>query len=401
VATPRRIGVLTGGGDSPGLNPAIRAVTLTAIRKYGMEVVGLLDGFNGLFAKEGGTVPLNEDAVQDIQSLGGTILGTANRGNPFRMVVRDERGRPVVGSDGQPTIVDRSGEAANRLAAMGIDGLVVIGGDGTLSMAQEFHETHGVAVVGVPKTIDFDLSGTEATFGFKTAVQVASDALDRLRTTADSHDRVIVLELMGRYAGWIALHAGIAGGAHAILLPEIPYDPRSVWQRVTYRFRRHRRFSLVVIAEGARPTGGDYAVSEEREHPAGLPVLGGAGVRLRHELETITAAERERAEQAGEFADEAPEIRVVVLGHIQRGGTPIAEDRIIASACGSHAVDMLAKGQFGYMAAWCSGGPTHVPLDVATVPHLIDPDEEPLVIVAREMGICLGDASDLDLGAND
>ena len=168
-----------------------------------------------------------------------------------------------------------------------------------------------------------------------------------------------------------------------------------MWRRVTYRFRRHRRFSLVVIAEGARPTGGDYAVSEEREHPAGLPVLRGAGVRLRHELETITQAEQERAERAGEFVDEAPEIRVVVLGHIQRGGTPIAEDRIIASACGSHAVDMLADGHFGYMSAWQNGGPTHVPLDVATVPHLIDPDEDALVNVAREMGICLGDACDL------
>jgi ATP-dependent phosphofructokinase / diphosphate-dependent phosphofructokinase len=230
---------------------------------------------------------------------------------------------------------------------------------------------------------------------------VASDALDRLRTTADSHDRVLILELMGRYAGWIALHAGIAGGAHAILLPEVPYDPRSVWQRVTYRFRRHRRFSLVVIAEGARPRGGDYAVTEQREHPAGLPVLGGAGVRLRHELEAITQFEQARATKAGEIADEAPEIRVVALGHLQRGGTPLAEDRIIASACGSHAVDMLVAGQTGNMVAWRSGGPTHVPLDVATVPHLIDPDEEPLVTVAREMGICLGDASDLVLDKGD
>ncbi|MDP6946257.1 MAG: 6-phosphofructokinase, partial [Myxococcota bacterium] len=236
MTKPKRIGVLTGGGDSPGLNPAIRAVTLTAIRKYGMEVVGLLDGFSGLFADEAQIRILDEDAVQDIQSLGGTILGTANRGNPFRMPVVDARGRPVVDASGKAQVEDRSGEAVERLQAMGIDGLVVIGGDGTLSMAKDLHEAHGVAVVGVPKTIDFDLSGTEATFGFKTAVQVACDALDRLRTTADSHDRVLILELMGRYAGWIALHAGIAGGAHAILLPEIPYDPRSVWQRVTYRF---------------------------------------------------------------------------------------------------------------------------------------------------------------------
>ncbi|MGB0588343.1 MAG: 6-phosphofructokinase [Myxococcota bacterium] len=393
----KRIAVLTGGGDSPGLNPAIRAVTLTAIRKYGMEVVGLRDGFNGLFATEGGTLRLDEDAVQDIQSLGGTILGTANRGNPFRMVLRDDQGRPLRDANGQVKTKNRSEEAVERLKAMGIDGVVAIGGDGTLSMAQEFHETHGVPIVGVPKTIDFDLSGTEATFGFKTAVQVASDALDRLRTTADSHDRVLILELMGRYAGWIALHAGIAGGAHAILLPEVPYDPRSVWQRVTQRFRRQRKFSLVVVAEGARPSGGDYAISEERAHPAGLPVLGGAGVRLRHELEQLTQEELQRAEATGERAHEAPEIRVVVLGHLQRGGTPLAEDRIIASACGSHAVDMLVAGHVGHMAAWRFDGPTHVPLDVATVPHVIAPDDEPLVTVAREMGICLGDACDVPL----
>jgi 6-phosphofructokinase 1 len=174
-----------------------------------------------------------------------------------------------------------------------------------------------------------------------------------------------------------------------------------VWQRVTYRFRRHRRFSLVVIAEGARPTGGDYAISEVRADPSGLPVLGGAGIRLRHELETITRAEQARAEAAGDFSDDAPEIRVVVLGHIQRGGTPLAADRIIASACGSHAVDMLVAGHVGHMAAWRSGGPTHVPLDVATVPHLIDPEEDALVTVAREMGICLGDACDLVFGAEE
>ena len=390
----KRIAVLTGGGDSPGLNPAIRAVTLTAIRKYGMEVIGLRDGFNGLFAEEGGTLCLDENAVQDIQSLGGTILGTANRGNPFRMVLRDEQGRPLRDENGTIKTKNRSAEAVERLKTLGIDGVVSIGGDGTLSMAKEFHETYGVPIVGVPKTIDFDLSGTEATFGFKTAVQVASDALDRLRTTADSHDRVLVLEVMGRYAGWIALHAGIAGGAHAILLPELPYNPKAVWERVTSRFRRQRKFSLVVIAEGARPSGGDYAISEERDHPAGLPVLGGAAVRLRAELEQLNQEELERAAQAGQRVHEAPEVRVVVLGHIQRGGTPLAEDRIIASACGSHAVDMLVAGHFGHMSAWRSEGPTHVPLDEATVPHTVDPDSDPLVHVAREMGISLGDANE-------
>ena len=390
----KRIAVLTGGGDSPGLNPAIRAVTLTAIRKYGMEVIGLRDGFNGLFASEGGTIRLDENAVQDIQSLGGTILGTANRGNPFRMILRDEQGHPLRDEHGNVRTKNRSSEAVERLKALNIDGVVAIGGDGTLSMAKEFYETYNVPIVGVPKTIDFDLSGTEATFGFKTAVQVACDALDRLRTTADSHDRVLILELMGRYAGWIALHAGIAGGAHTILLPEMPYDPRSVWQRVTSRFRRQRKFSLVVVAEGARPSGGDYAISEEREHPSALPVLGGAGVRLRAELEQLNAEELKRAAEAGQSVPEAPEVRVVVLGHIQRGGTPLAEDRVIASACGSHAVDMLVDGHMGHMSAWRYEGPTHVPLDEATVPHVVEPESDPLIQVAREMGICLGDFKD-------
>ena len=392
---PKRIAVLTGGGDSPGLNPAIRGATLTAIRKYGMEVVGLVDGFNGLFAEEGGTRQLDEDSVQDIQSLGGTILGTANRGNPFRMIVRDAQGRPQRGEDGTVLTEDRSHEAVDRIKALGLDGIIAIGGDGTLSMAREFHEKFGIPIVGVPKTIDFDLSGTDATFGFKTAVQVACDALDRLRTTADSHDRVLVLEVMGRYAGWIALHAGIAGGAHAILLPELPYDTEAVWRRVTGRFQRHRRFSLVVVAEGTRPIGGDYAIAEEREHPAALPVLGGAGARLRANLEELNRREAEAAQQRGELPNEAPEIRVVVLGHIQRGGTPLAEDRIVATACGGYAVDMLAQGLVGHMSAWRHDGPTHVRLDEATVPHLIDPEKDALVAVAREIGITLGDAADL------
>lgn len=391
-AMPKRIGVLTGGGDSPGLNAAIRAATLTAIRKYGMEVIGFVDGFNGLFEPETGTVSLGVEDVQGIEALGGTILGTASRGNPFRMVIRDAQGHPVLGADGKAKTVDRSAEAAARVKELGIGGLLCIGGDGTLAMAREFYEKFGVPVVGVPKTIDFDISGTEATFGFKTAVQVASEALDRLRTTADSHDRVLILELMGRYAGWIALHAGIAGGAHAILLPELPYSARAVWDRVTKRFRRHRKFSLVVVAEGARPVGGDYAVAEERVHPAGLPVLGGAGPRLRAELEALTEEERQRILSEGGNPPEAPEIRVVVLGHIQRGGTPLADDRIIATACGSFAVDMVVRGLFGHMAAWTFEGPVAVRLDVATEPHLVDPDNDPLVQVARDIGICLGDS---------
>jgi phosphofructokinase-like protein len=391
--TVRRIGVLTGGGDSPGLNAAIRGVTLTAIRAYGMEVLGFLDGFSGLFEGEEGMVTLTEDTVQGIEMRGGTILGTANRGNPFNMIVRDPLGRPLRDEKGEVLTVDRSEEAASRLKELGIEGLVCIGGDGTLSMAREFFETHGVPLVGVPKTIDFDLSGTEATFGFETAVQVATEALDRLRTTAESHDRVMILELMGRYAGWISLHAGIAGGAHAILLPEIPYDVDAVYERVVGRFRRQRKFSLVVVSEGALPDGGAHSVAQERDHPDGLPVLGGAGDRLRRELEALARGEHERVVAGGGLPAESPEIRVVVLGHIQRGGTPYSRDRIIATACGSHAVDMIAKAHFGRMASWQGDGPSDVPLLDATVPHLVAPESDPLVAVARSLGICLGEPS--------
>lgn len=392
---PRRIAVLTGGGDSPGLNAAIRAATLTAIRKYKMEVVGFIDGFNGLFAETGGHVVLDEDTVQDILARGGTILGTANRGNPFRMVLRDEAGNPQLDADGTVMTRDRSAEAVERMKTLGIDGLLAIGGDGTLAMAREFYEKYGVPVVGVPKTIDFDLSGTEGTFGFQTAVQVACDALDRLRTTAESHDRVLILEVMGRYAGWIALHAGIAGGAHAVLIPELDYDIRAVWERVTGRFRRSRKFSLVVIAEGAKPRGGDYAIVQEREHPSGLPILGGAGARLRAELEALTRDEVERAKAAGQNPPEAPEIRVCALGHVQRGGTPLSSDRIIATACGAYAVEMVMKGLFGYMSAWrYMDGPTHVKLEASTVPHLVDPETEALLDTARDVGISLGEPSE-------
>ncbi len=394
-APMKRIGILTGGGDAPALNAAIRSATLTAVRKYGLQVVGFIDGFEGLFDRERGVMPLDPDAVHCMINRGGSILGTANRGNPFQMVLRDGRGHPLLDADGQPRTRDRSGEAVERLAELGVDALLCVGGDGTLSMARELHEVHGVGVIGVPKTIDFDLSGTECTFGFRTAVHVATEALDRLRTTADSHDRVLVLEVMGRYAGWIALHCGIAGGAHAILLPELPYDAQAIWERVTGRFRRKRKFSLVVISEGAKPVGGSLAIAETREHPEGAPVLGGAGAKLRVELEALARREHEAALDIGDNPPESPEVRVVVLGHIQRGGTPMAEDRIVASACGSYAVDMAMDGLFGHMAAWDGRGPTHVHLREATKPHVVDPARDPLVQVARDIGICLGD----ELGA--
>jgi 6-phosphofructokinase len=386
----KRVGILTGGGDSPGLNAAIRGATLAAIRKYGMEVLGFRDGFNGIFDGADGIIELTEERVQGILTQGGTMLGTANRGNPFKMVLTDENGFPRRDESGQVMTKDRSSEAAAQLQSLDLAGLICIGGDGTLKMARDFYEKHGIPVIGVPKTIDFDLSGTEATFGFKTAVQVATDALDRLRTTADSHDRVLVLELMGRYAGWISLHAGIAGGAHVILLPEQAYDPKLVWNRVTSRFRRHKHFSLVVISEGARPIAGDYAVAEEREHPFGLPVLGGAGLRLRQELEGISRREAESIRSKGGNPPESPEVRTVTLGHIQRGGTPLGDDRIIATSCGAYAVDMIANADFGCMAAWTYEGPTSVSLQDALAEHFVNPSTDPLVRTARDIGVSFG-----------
>ena len=386
----KRIGVLTGGGDSPGLNAAIRAVTLSAIRKYGMNVLGFRDGFNGIFEGIDGIIELTEERVQGILTHGGTILGTSNRGNPFKMVLTDENGFPRRGSDGNVLTKDRSSEAVSRIESLDLAGLICIGGDGTLQLARAFYEQHGVPVIGVPKTIDFDLNETEATFGFKTAVQVATDALDRLRTTADSHDRVLILELMGRYAGWISLHAGIAGGAHVILLPEQEYDPEIVWKRVTGRFRRHKHFSLVVISEGARPISGEYAVAEERKHPFGLPILGGAGQRLREELEAISDREAKSIRTQGGNPPESPEVRSVALGHLQRGGTPLSDDRIIATSCGAYAVDMVAHGEYGCMAAWTFEGPKAVRLTDALASHFVDPENDPLVRTAKDIGVSFG-----------
>lgn len=392
----KRIGILTGGGDSPGLNAAIRGATLTAIRKYGYTVEGLIDGFNALFG-EGGTlsgasfVQLGEADVQDIHAYGGTILGSANKGNPFEMILRDDKGRALLDDQGKVLTRDRSAEAAQRIRDRNIDALLCIGGDGTLALAREMYERHQVPVVGVPKTIDFDIAATEATFGFKTAVQVATDALDRLRTTADSHDRVLILEVMGRYAGWIALHAGVAGGAHAIILPEIPYSAAEVWKRITSRFRRARKFSLVVISEGARPIDGGYSVAQTREHPDAHVILGGAGARLRAELEALYRAEAEQIVDGGGYPPDAPEVRVVVLGHVQRGGTPLADDRLVATACGSFAVDLASQGRFGTLAAWQGDGPAEVSLVEASAPHFVLPSETPLVQTARSLGITFGE----------
>ncbi|GMV43377.1 MAG: ATP-dependent 6-phosphofructokinase [Myxococcales bacterium] len=356
-----RIGVMTGGGDCAGLNAVIRAVVKTAHFEFHDDVVGLEDGFDALVRGDL-PLPLTPREVRGILGLGGTILGTTNRGNPFQYL-----------EPGRPGRVDRSGDVVEQLEALGIDGLVLIGGDGTMSIGAELTRL-GVPIVGVPKTIDNDLVGTDQTFGFDSALGVAMDALDRLRTTAESHERVMILEVMGRYAGWIALHAGIAGGAHAILIPEIPYDPKLLVRCIRRRFAQEGKYFLIVVAEGARPQDGSLAVLAAGVD--GTPErLGGAGERLARQIEENIH----------------PEIRVTVLGHLQRGGSPSPLDRILATRFGCEAVHMVHRGEFGRLVVLRGEHLESVPLEeVAGKQRLVDPGSQ-LILTARSLGVCFGD----------
>jgi ATP-dependent phosphofructokinase / diphosphate-dependent phosphofructokinase len=320
----RRIAISTSGGDAPGLNAVIRALTKTAVLKYRWEVIGLMNGLQGL-VDTSKILHLGLDEVRGLHAKGGTILGAASQGNPFH--------REVV-INGQAVSEELKPLMVKNFHYLGLDALVCIGGEGTMVIASELCDL-GVPVVGVPKTIDNDLLGTDATFGFNTAVQTAVDALDRLQTTAASHHRVMILEVMGRFAGWIALMAGIAGDADVILLPEIPFDLNEVVNTVLSRNRRGANFSIVVVAEGARVRGGEYHTKQdapEGEHMQAR--LGGIGQWLVDELNQATSLE----------------CRATVLGHIQRGGTPVAFDRVLATRFGVMAADMIAKKQFNHVA---------------------------------------------------
>ena len=355
----RRIGVLTGGGDAPGLNAVLRAVVRTAERAGGLETVGILDGFQGLLERR--YLPLSSSDVRDLVRKGGTILGTTNRTNPFA----------VRGADG--VAVDRSAELLANAREAGIDSVIVIGGDGSLKIAREL-EARGLPIVGVPKTIDNDLEATDYTFGFWTAIETATDALDRLRDTAESHHRVMVLELMGRDAGWIALHAGLAGAADVILIPEIPYRIEAVEAKIEERAARGQAFSLVVVAEGATAVGGSpsFRVADAGD---GHPRLGGAGERLAAEL--VPRIEHE--------------IRFTVLGHVQRGGSPVPFDRILATRLGRRAAELAAEGRRGRMVCLRHGEVVDVPLSEAVHRQkLVDPAGD-LVATARAVGIGFGD----------
>jgi 6-phosphofructokinase 1 len=359
--TIRTIGLVTGGGDAPGLNAVIRAVVKTAITEYNLRVMGIEDSFEGLL----GEPHVRELKPADVRGLlprGGTILGTRNRGHFV------ERG----GAEGdiKPEQVYR--EATDNLKRLGIDALIVLGGEGTLGIAAEFDKL-GVPLIGVPKTIDNDLACTELTFGFVTALDIATEALDRLHTTAASHDRVMILEVMGRHTGWIALHSGIAGGADVILIPEIPFSLKAVVEKIDERERCDSQFSVVVVAEGAREAGGleIYQDAGDREH---APRLGGVGHHVARELERLTGKET----------------RCVVLGHLQRGGSPNAFDRMLATNYGSYAVRALMRGETGKMVALHSADIITVPLAKAVAGvKTVDLDSQ-LIRTARDIGVSFG-----------
>ncbi len=363
----RKIAFSTGGGDAPGLNAVIRAAVVSA-QTRGWECVGIRDGFHGLLMPEqypdGALMPLGRDAVRGITHLGGTILGTTNRANPLRF--------PVRGPDGQIQEVDRTGDLIKLIQAQGIDALIAIGGDGSMEIAHAMSR-QGLRVVGVPKTIDNDLDGTYVTFGFNTAVSFATECLDRLHSTAESHRRVIVVEVMGRHAGWIALHSGIAGSADVILIPEIPYRMDSVVEKIAERDRHGRPFTIVVVAEGALPVDGEVSIIEKE---AGrLDRLGGVGEKVAQEI-------RERT---------GKDTRSVVLGHLLRGGSPSTFDRLIALRFGAAAVRALDEGHSGVMIALDPPQVRHVPLEVATHRMKTVPLDSDTLLTARDLGICLGD----------
>ena len=358
----KKIGVLTGGGDAPGLNAVIRAVVKTAISDYGCEVFGVRNGYDG-FIDEDGIVPVGMAEVRGILPRGGTILGAANRGNPYaRKIIRD----------GGEITVDVSDEIVKGINGLQLDALLILGGDGTLRIAHELWQK-GAPVIGVPKTIDNDIGGTEVTFGFDTALNIATEALDRLHTTAESHHRAMILELMGRDAGFIALQAGISGGADVILIPEIPFKFESIMAKIRERADKGSKFSILAVSEGAKPAGGMQIFSRKGDEIY-VPRLGGVG------------------QVVGEYIEkQGVESRVTVLGHLQRGGTPTAYDRSLATRYGAAAVRLAARGGFDRMVALNCGTITDISLEEAiAVPKRVKLDDD-AVITARSVGISFGD----------
>ncbi len=366
----RKILLVTGGGDAPGLNAVTRAVVKHAILSHGWKVVGSLEAFNGVLDDPMRVLPLDLASVRGLLVRGGTILGTSNTGGPFESIQR----RP----DGEIEIVDRSDELIRRLSRTNFDAVISVGGDGSQRIAQKLFEK-GLNIVGVPKTIDNDLHATEMSFGFQTAVATATDAIDKLHSTGESHDRVMILEVMGRNAGWIALSSGIAGGADTILIPEIPFDIKRVVEHIDMRRRRGHHFAIVVVAEGAFPRGGGTVTAQSSRPGHPDPILGGIGRFVAEAIESESKLDT----------------RVCVLGHLQRGGIPAPMDRLLATRFGVAAIDLVAEGRFGEMVALRAGDIVGIPIrDAISHYRAVDLDDN-LIRTARGLGICLGDTAPL------
>ena len=359
----KRIGVLTGGGDCPGLNAVIRAVVKSATIKHNYEVIGIEDGFDGLVLPDK-TRNLTLWNVRGILPMGGTILGTSNRANPFEYKVT---------INGKPEARDVSKDVIKNVQSLGLDALVVIGGDGSLNIAHELFKM-GCPIVGVPKTIDNDILSTDVAFGFNTAVETATEALDRLHTTAESHHRVMVVEVMGRYVGWIALETGIGGGADVILIPEIPFDIGKVCQKINNRKKSGNNASIVVVSEGAKPIGGEVSILCAPDAGGSAARLGGIGNKVGADIGKCTEME----------------VRVIVLGHLQRGGSPSAFDRILSTRFGVAAVDLIANKRFGEMVCLKGQRIESVSLNEVAKGQKKVPTEEGLVKTAESIGISFG-----------
>lgn len=364
----KKIVINTGGGDAPGLNAVIRAVVLSALKR-GWECYGIIDGYRGVLEPDkypdGGLISLDHNSVRGITHLGGTILGTTNRGNPLVFPIQQE--------DGSWVEVDRSAEITAVVKEYGFDALIAIGGDGSLAIAHELGRRGGFNVIGVPKTIDNDLPHTTSTFGFDSAVAFATECLDRLHTTAESHGRIMVVEVMGRYAGWIALFAGVASTADAILIPEIPFKIEKVAEKTKERVRHGRKFSIVVVAEGCKTERGEQIIQGKAVGQA--EQLGGIGEQVAAQLRELTGQET----------------RVVVLGHLVRGGTPTARDRMMSLRYGAAAVRAVDEGRRNIMVALQPPHVNYVPLDIVAGAMKTVPLDGDIIATARDLGICLGD----------
>ena len=359
----KNIAILTGGGDCPGINAVIRAVAKKAMLEKEMEVIGIEDGYHGIVDNR--WRPLDYEAVSGILTLGGTILGTSKTVNPYRYAV--QKGNRL-------EFRNLSKITIKNLKNLDIDSLVCIGGDGTLGIAYRLYKD-GIPIVGVPKTIDNDLRGTDITFGFDSAVSIATEGLDRIHTIAESLHRIMIVEVMGHTAGWIALYSGVAGGGDIILIPEIPYDLHRIVEKVKERNKKGKRFSIVVIAEGAKPKGGDIVIQRFVKESSDPIRLGGIGFLLGRQIEEATRLET----------------RTVVMGHLLRGGSPTSFDRILATNLGMKAVDLVEDKKFGYMVGVKENSLVAVPLkDVAKGPKLI-PFNHPMIKAARSLGTCFGD----------